>query len=58
MKKEIVITGTMVARSVQVLAIGFALWNIKSLDSDLIAILFGSLVAIEAGLQGNKKKKE
>lgn len=64
-KQPFVITGTMVTRAVQVLAILLLVWElladmlkIQSLDSHIIVLLIFSIAAAEAGLQGQKKRKE
>lgn len=56
-ENSIVITGTMVARAVQVLVLGFALWNIKSIDSTVLLPILCGLIATEVGLQASKKKE-
>lgn len=63
MKKEknensIVITGTMVARAVQVLALGCALWNMKSIDSTTLTLILCGLLVTEVSVQASNKKKE
>ncbi len=63
-KQPFVITGSMVTRAVQVLAILLLVWElladmlkIQSLDSHTIVLLICSIAATEAGLQGQKKRK-
>lgn len=57
-ENSVVITGTMVARAVQVLVLGFALWNIKSIDSTVLTLILCSLLVTEVSVQASNKNKE
>lgn len=63
-KQPIVITGSKVVRAVQVLALIVLIGKLvasvlknQSLDMPIVALMLCSLGAMEAGLQGQKKKK-
>ena len=64
-KQPFVITGSMVTRAVQVLALIVLIGKLvasvlknQPLDMPIVALMICSLGAMEAGLQGQKKKKQ
>lgn len=57
-ENSVVITGTMVVRAVQVLALGCVLWNIKSIDSTTLTLILSGLLVTEVSVQVSNKKKE
>lgn len=57
-ENSVVITGTMAVRAVQVLVLGFALWDIKSIDSTTLTLILCGLLVTEVSVQASNKKKE